>query len=200
MKRSRTTVGSWIDNSRCFSSDRERRVCECKPRRTGACLEDAAARGDDRWMWGARVRVFADGQKLGLGAGDGPNDVRCMGTRRDRRARERRTVRDGVDVVNYTHTFCHHSRTREVGNRWAGFRCIYPTDDRRIAPAIRAMWTMWPSGLRRQVKVLVRKGVGSNPTVVMDETLFFSFFLRRCVPVVAVSVRGDVVRCRDDVV
>jgi len=26
--------------------------------------------------------------------------------------------------------------------------------------------TIWPSGLRRQLQVLVRKGVGSNPTVV----------------------------------
>ena len=26
--------------------------------------------------------------------------------------------------------------------------------------------TAWPSGLRRQLKALVRKGVGSNPTAV----------------------------------
>jgi hypothetical protein len=26
--------------------------------------------------------------------------------------------------------------------------------------------TRWPSGLRRQIKALVRKGVGSNPTLV----------------------------------
>ena len=28
-------------------------------------------------------------------------------------------------------------------------------------------WTAWPSGLRRQLKALVRKGVGSNPTAVI---------------------------------
>ena len=28
--------------------------------------------------------------------------------------------------------------------------------------------TAWPSGLRRQLKALVRKGVGSNPTAVRD--------------------------------
>ena len=72
------------------------------------------------------MQRFADGQKLGLGAGDGPNDVRCMGTRRDRRARERRTARYGVDVVNYTHTFCHHSRTRGAGNRCAGLGAYIP--------------------------------------------------------------------------
>ena len=27
--------------------------------------------------------------------------------------------------------------------------------------------TVWPSGLRRQFKALVRKGVGSNPTAVI---------------------------------
>ena len=101
----------------------------------------------------------------------------AMAIEAQKRARTRwrpRSVGYGRDVVNYTHTFCHHRFTRGVGNRCAGFRCIYPSDDRRIAPAIRAMWTMWPSGLRRQVKVLVRKGVGSNPTVVIrrDETVF----------------------------
>ena len=30
----------------------------------------------------------------------------------------------------------------------------------------------WPSGLRRQLKALVRKGVGSNPTVI----ILFAFF------------------------
>ncbi len=30
-------------------------------------------------------------------------------------------------------------------------------------------WTIWPSGLRRQLQVLVRKGVGSNPTVVTHQ-------------------------------
>ena len=30
--------------------------------------------------------------------------------------------------------------------------------------------TVWPSGLRRQLKALVRKGVGSNPTAVIFAT------------------------------
>ena len=32
--------------------------------------------------------------------------------------------------------------------------------------------TAWPSGLRRQLKALVRKGVGSNPTAVIFEKLY----------------------------
>ena len=32
----------------------------------------------------------------------------------------------------------------------------------------------WPSGLRRQIKALVRKGVGSNPTFI--KSLFFFAF------------------------
>ena len=32
-------------------------------------------------------------------------------------------------------------------------------------------WTIWPSGLRRQLQVLVRKGVGSNPTVVTNQSV-----------------------------
>ena len=33
----------------------------------------------------------------------------------------------------------------------------------------------WPSGLRRQLKALVRKGVGSNPT-----SIIFLYFLLTC--------------------
>ena len=36
--------------------------------------------------------------------------------------------------------------------------------------------TAWPSGLRRQLKALVRKGVGSNPTaVILVRVSFFRF-------------------------
>ena len=35
--------------------------------------------------------------------------------------------------------------------------------------------TMWPSGLRRQLQALVRKGVGSNPTVVITFCKLFLF-------------------------
>ena len=36
--------------------------------------------------------------------------------------------------------------------------------------------TAWPSGLRRQLKALVRKGVGSNPTAVIYCIMFFFVF------------------------
>jgi hypothetical protein len=37
--------------------------------------------------------------------------------------------------------------------------------------------TRWPSGLRRQIKALVRKGVGSNPTLVRKLFPPFQFIL-----------------------
>ncbi len=36
--------------------------------------------------------------------------------------------------------------------------------------------TIWPSGLRRQLQVLVRKGVGSNPTVVTYQSVMLPTF------------------------
>ena len=36
--------------------------------------------------------------------------------------------------------------------------------------------TAWPSGLRRQLKALVRKGVGSNPTAVIFEFVHLPLF------------------------
>ena len=36
-----------------------------------------------------------------------------------------------------------------------------------------AVATAWPSGLRRQLKALVRKGVGSNPTAVKFAHIFW---------------------------
>ena len=36
--------------------------------------------------------------------------------------------------------------------------------------------TIWPSGLRRQLQVLVRKGVGSNPTVVTYQSVILPTF------------------------
>jgi hypothetical protein len=44
----------------------------------------------------------------------------------------------------------------------------------------------WPSGLRRYVQVVVRKGVGSNPTLVS----FFLLAFARCA-VCAVSVKNE---------
>ena len=91
-------------------------------------------------------------------------------------------------------------RTRSRVGRWAEFI----VDEYRI---MRTLWTLWPSGLRRQIKentrrnygknnardasrararfrtmreqsqrnILVRKGVGSNPTGVIQSTLMVNF-------------------------
>ena len=42
--------------------------------------------------------------------------------------------------------------------------------------AVHPGMTIWPSGLRRQLQVLVRKGVGSNPTVVTHQSVILSTF------------------------
>ena len=42
-------------------------------------------------------------------------------------------------------------------------------------------WTIWPSGLRRQLQVLVRKGVGSNPTVVTHQPVKMPDILFVCI-------------------
>ena len=57
----------------------------------------------------------------------------------------------------------------------------------------------WPSGLRRQTKDLVRKGVGSNPTLIIS--IFFTFaYTVHATHVCAVACRiGEVMMQRENV-
>ena len=63
---------------------------------------------------------------------------------------------------------CARKRARSVGACGSPWESVQVADAFREGAGLRTSTKVrWPSGLRRQLKALVRKGVGSNPTLII---------------------------------